>query len=222
MPRGPDSSPRDLQDVLKAFTRAARWFYECVAEARGHWEEPGLGEWDVRGLVGHTSRAMSTLERAFDTPADRRDVRCAADYFALAARTDHGAIAQRGREAAAALGDDPVAAIGALVDRVIERLGALGVQSSDELVTTALGGMRLADYLPTRTFELVVHTCDLAAALDLPEQVPEQSATAALTLMAELAVRSGLAGPLLRATTGRVALPQGTSVLSAPSPSGGR
>lgn len=36
-----------------------------------------------------------------------------------------------------------------------------------ELVTTVAGGMRLADYLPTRVFELVVHTLDLAAALGL-------------------------------------------------------
>lgn len=32
------------------------------------------------------------------------------------------------------------------------------------LVSTTAGGMRLADYVPTRTLELVVHTCDLASA----------------------------------------------------------
>ena len=26
------------------------------------WERPGLGEWDIRALVGHTSRSLLTVE----------------------------------------------------------------------------------------------------------------------------------------------------------------
>jgi hypothetical protein len=80
-------------------------------------------------------------------------------------------------------------------------------------VTTFAGGMRLSDYLPTRTFELAVHTADLAVALDLPADVPATAATQALHLVTELAVAGGLAGPLLLAATGRPGLPQGSSVL---------
>jgi hypothetical protein len=88
----------------------------------------------------------------------------------------------------------------------------LGCDGS-ELLTTIAGGMRLRDYLPTRTFELVVHTGDLAAALDAPLAVPGAAAADALTLVAQLAIEAGTAGQLLLATTGRSQLPAGFSVL---------
>ena len=59
-------------------------------------------------------------------------------------------------------------------------------------MTTIAGGMRLGDYLPTRTFELVVHTADLATALDVPPDVPATAAAQALHVVAELAVADGL------------------------------
>ena len=73
-------------------------------------------------------------------------------------------MAERGREAGAALGADPAAAVAGIAARVLPVVGAC---DGTEVITTIAGGMRLADYLPTRTFELVVHTADLAAALDL-------------------------------------------------------
>ena len=82
-----------------------------------------------------------------------------------------------------------------------------------ELLTTIAGGMRLADYLPTRTFELAVHTCDLATALQLPLDVPRTAADQSLQLISELAAGDGMAGPLLLAATGRTGLPPGFSVL---------
>ena len=40
----------------RAFTDAAEWFVDTAALVGGRWSLPGLGEWDVRDLVGHTSR----------------------------------------------------------------------------------------------------------------------------------------------------------------------
>ena len=80
-------------------------------------------------------------------------------------------------------------------------------------MTTIAGGMRLQDYLPTRTFELCVHTSDLATTLGVPLDVPATAATQALQVVAELAVADGLSGPLLLAATGRPALHPGFSVL---------
>jgi hypothetical protein len=80
-------------------------------------------------------------------------------------------------------------------------------------MTTIAGGMRLADYLPTRTFELAVHTTDLATAIGVPPDVPAIAAAQALHLVADLAVADGLAGPFLLAATGRRGLPAGFSVL---------
>jgi hypothetical protein len=92
-------------------------------------------------------------------------------------------------------------------------LALVDTQDGSELVTTIAGGMRLGEYLPTRTFELVVHTADLAAALDLPLDVPAAAATEALQIVVDLAVADGRAGPLLLAATGRTGLPAGFSVL---------
>ena len=86
-------------------------------------------------------------------------------------------------------------------------------QDGTELVTTIAGGMRLGDYLPTRTFELAVHTADLATVLGVPPHIPATAAVQALRIVADLAVTDGLAGPLLLAATGRPGLPAGFSVL---------
>ena len=85
--------------------------------------------------------------------------------------------------------------------------------AGDALLTTPPGGMRLADYLPTRTFELTVHTCDLAVALGAPLDVPDLAAVETLEVLGGLASRANLAGPLLLAATGRQPLPAGFSVL---------
>ena len=135
----------------------------------------------------------------------------AADYFrATRAAVAGPAVATRGRDDGAALGADPAAAVAEIAARV---LALVDTQDGSELVTTIVGGMRLGDYLPTRTFELVVHTADLATALGVPPDVPATSAAQALHIITDLAVADGLAGPLLLAATGRPGLPDGFSVL---------
>lgn len=119
-------------------------------------------------------------------------------------------MAERGREAGTALGADPAAAVAAIAARVLPVVAAC---DGTEMVTTIAGGMRLSDYLPTRTFELVVHTADLGAAIGVPAEPPPVAATRALELVAQLAVDGGLAGSLLRAATGREGLPHGFTVL---------
>jgi uncharacterized protein (TIGR03083 family) len=195
----------------QAFADAARWFVGVAALVGDRWEAPGLGEWDVRALVGHTSRSLLTVESYLARPAAAVDVGSAPAYYratrAIAAGPD---VAQRGRDAGAALGDDPAGAVADIAARVVPLVsGADG----GALLTTIAGGMRLADYLPTRTFELVVHTADLAAALPVAADVPPSAARQALDLVAALAVDDGLAAPLLLAATGRSPLPRGFSVL---------
>ncbi len=194
-----------------AFADAAGWFVRTAALVGGRWDRPGLGEWDVRALVGHTSRALATVETYLARPAAASDVASAPDYFraARAAAADP-AVTARGRAAGTALGSDPAAAVAQLAARV---LALVATRDGAELVTTIAGGMRLADYLPTRTFELAVHTADLAAALGIPPDVPATAAGQALDIVADLAVTGGLAGPLLLAATGRPGLPSGFSVL---------
>jgi uncharacterized protein (TIGR03083 family) len=195
----------------RAFADAAEWFVTTAALVDGRWDEPGLGEWDIRSLVGHTSRALLTVESYLQRPADQADVESTTAYYrATSAMAAGPGVAERGRAAGEALGTDPAAAVGEIEGRVVTLLAA---HDGTELVTTIAGGMRLADYLPTRTFELVVHTADLAAALGVRMEPPPVPAQQALELVARLAVAEGVTTPLLRATTGRGPLPPGFSVL---------
>ncbi|WP_432505727.1 DinB family protein [Kineococcus arenarius] len=207
----PGSRPDGWEESLRAFGDAARWFARTTATATGRWELPGLGEWDVRALVGHTSRSLLTVETYLGRPAPAVDVGTAADYYRATRRLAAGpGVAQRGREAGAALGEDPAAAVPAIAERVLALVERC---DGTELVTTIAGGMRLAEYLPTRTFELTVHTADLAVALGTPADVPRTAAAQALRLVADLAAGDGRAAELLLAATGRTGLPRGFSVL---------
>jgi uncharacterized protein (TIGR03083 family) len=194
-----------------AYDAAAAWFVRTAAQVGARWDQPGLGEWDVRALVGHASRSFLTVEEYLARPAATVEVGSTADYYrAIRGMTTGPAVAQRGRDAGAVLGEDPPAAVAEIAARVRPLVASC---DGDELLTTIAGGMRLADYLPTRTFELVVHTCDLAAALGAPMDPPPVAAAQALEIVAELAVADGIAGPLLLAATGRHGLPPDFSVL---------
>jgi uncharacterized protein (TIGR03083 family) len=203
--------PVSWDDSRTAFTDAAEWFLRTTALVGNRWNRPGLGEWDVRALVGHTSRSLLTVETYLARPAAGVEVASALDYFrATKAAAADPAVAARGWEAGAALGADPAAAVAEIATRVLPLVDA---RDGTELMTTIAGGMRLADYLPTRTFELAVHTADLAAALGLPPDIPATAGAQALHIVAELAAADGGAGPLLLSMTGRTALPAGFSVL---------
>jgi uncharacterized protein (TIGR03083 family) len=198
-------------DSRRAFSEAAAWFVRTAALVGDRWHRPGLGEWDVRALVGHTSRSLLTVEAYLARPASAVDLASASEYFrATKALAAGPAVAARGRDAGTVLGPDPAAAVAEIAARVVALVDVL---AGTELVTTIAGGMRLADYLPTRTFELAVHTADLATALDLPLDVPAAAAAQALDIVVDLAVADGLAGQLLLAATGRPNAPAGLSVL---------
>jgi hypothetical protein len=203
--------PFPWDESRRAFADAAGWFVSTTALVGDRWAEPGLGEWDVRALVGHTSRSLLTVEAYLARPAQTAEIPSAADYFrATRAMAAGPAVAQRGRDAGDALGDEPASVVAEIAARVVPLVDA---QDGGALLTTIAGGMRLEDYLPTRTFELAVHTSDLARALDEPLDVPATSAVQALRLVTELAAGDGRAGLLLLAATGRTGLPPGWSVL---------
>lgn len=199
------------EDSRRAFADAAAWFVSTTGLIGDRWSEAGLGEWDVRALVGHTSRSLLTVEAYVARPAPTVEIASAAEYFrATRAAAAGPEVAARGRDAGIALGADPAGAVAEIAARVVPL-----VDRSDgtELVTTIVGGMRLEEYLPTRTFELAVHTADLATALSLPVDLPATAAAQALQVLSQIAVADGLAGPLLLAATGRGALPANFSVL---------
>lgn len=174
------------------------------------WTGPGLGEWDLRALVGHTSRSLITVESYLLQPAETEDVTSPGAYLAAVAGVDPATVAERGRAAGAALGENPAAAVRALVERVLP----LVEREDDPLVRTILGGMRLSNYLPTRTFELVVHGLDIARAAELsPPDHGRELLTEVLELTAAAAVLRGQGIEVLLALTGRANLPAGLSIV---------
>ena len=194
-----------------AFTAAAQWFAEVTAYAVETLDTPGLGEWTVRDLVGHTSRSLITVEQYLTDETDLAvDLPTTVAYYVATRAADPAQVARRGRAAGAALGDDPVGAVAALVGRVP---GLVDVAPGEARLVTPFGTMALAEYLPTRTFELTVHTADLLRALDADGEPPDAAARSALRLAADLAADGGRATAVLATLTGRASLQTGFSVL---------
>ena len=200
-----------VANPLRSFSQAAQAFAELVRTIPvDRWTGPGLGEWDLRALVGHTSRSLVTVETYLNQPADTEDVPTPEAYYLGIANVDAAAVAERGRAAGVALGADPVGFIDALVARVLPAAD----RPDNPLITTVAGGMRLTNYLPTRTLELVVHSMDIAAAIGRPTpDFGEQVLAEVVGLAARAAVLHGRGPELLLALTGRSPLPARFSVV---------
>jgi hypothetical protein len=178
-------------------------FAALVASLPASLPGPGLGEWDLRALVGHTSRSLVTVIEYAGQSASTVELDSAAAYVVAAGEavaSGGSGVTERGVAAGAALGDDPAGHVRALADQVGAVLADVDL---DRVVPTFAGGMRLRDYLPTRTFELVVHGLDIAAAVPARWTPPTVALHAAVTLAGDVAVLRGEGTILLRLVTGR-------------------
>jgi hypothetical protein len=192
------------------YLEVAGSFADLVASLPTPLSGPGLGEWDLRALVGHTARSLMTVSEYLRLPAPTVEVETAADYvagLAAAVSSDPG-VTRRGVEAGKRLGDDPAGAVRLLLDAVTADLARA---DPGEAVTTYAGGMRLRDYLPTRSFELVVHCLDIAAVVPVRWTPPAAALAEAVDVATEVAVRRGEGTILLRLITGRE--PGGLSIV---------
>jgi mycothiol maleylpyruvate isomerase-like protein len=202
----------DELNVRDTFAEAAQIFAELVRRIpQDRWDGPGLGKWNLRSLVGHTSRSLITVETYLGQPADTEEVPTSAAYYLALSGIDPAAVVGRGVAAGQALGDNPSDFVDELVSRVPAQLETAG----NPLITTAAGGMRLENYLPTRTLELVVHSLDIAAAV--PDIQGPEFSVQVLSQVARVAATAGvLLGrgvELMLALTGRVTLSPGFSVV---------
>ena len=175
------------------FEAAAGHFADLVRSiADDRWDEPGLGDWTVRDLVGHTSRSLTTVSTYLRTEAAYEDVSSAVDYYVrmrdYAAGMGADAIVERGRQAGRDLGADPASAIDHLLARVLDELDGV----DDPLIEVIGGlGIRLSSYLPTRTFELAVHGIDIARAVGVDRDPPQEVLADAAALAARIGVALG-------------------------------
>jgi hypothetical protein len=89
---------------------------------------------------------------------------------------------------AEALGIDPASAVRTLVKDVAIRLRNV---NDEQLVQSAAGGMRLSAGLATRTFELTVHTLDIAAVTGITATSTPKAPADAACLAARIAATVG-------------------------------
>ena len=201
------------QDIRETYLEAGEYFGGVIDQVDiDGWDEPALGEWCVRDLAGHTYRSFTTVLSYSDKPGEKVELERPVDYFlkAFESLADPKMVAERGRAAGLEIIDDPKMMVRGFAMYVKNKLDGL---SDDHIMATVVGGMRLIDYLPTRTFELIIHTMDLAKALGVKAEPPENGMEATLQILGQLALYRGHAPDLVLAATGRHGLPDGFSVL---------
>jgi uncharacterized protein (TIGR03083 family) len=206
-------------DFRRTYRAAAVSFADLVTRLPDdRWDATGLGDWTLRDLVGHTvSSALRQVPDVLGSTAEDLAADSPEGYwaFARAAPPELYAAAVRAsttdaRESGLALGDDAANIVRDLVGRATATLANVG---DADVVATPIGGMRVRDWLPTRTFELVVHGMDVAAAAGVGHHLGPAVLAEAAALSARTAVAVGDGELILRALTGRAALPPGFSVV---------
>jgi uncharacterized protein (TIGR03083 family) len=196
------------------FSRSASSYLELLGQIRDdQWSLPGLGVWDVRGLAGHTARAILTVENYLgqEEPGEVTIPSAEGYYTTIYAQVmDPGSVAARGVEAGEWLGDDPVGQVSAAMARTKALIDS---QPDNRIVGIGGMGILLSEYLRTRVLELVVHTIDLSRATGIAHTLPEATIVDALSLASATAAERGEGEAVLLALTGRGTLPHGFSVV---------
>ncbi|MFH8472007.1 sterol carrier family protein [Streptomyces sp. NPDC018000] len=141
-----------------------------------------LGDWTVRDLAVHLTMALSHVTRNLELPepaSPKPDLTLLEWPFSTADR------AARIADATKALAADRLD-LDALYGEVAGRFEELVPEApAERLLPTRVGAMRLADFLVTRTVELVVHTDDLNEAAGLGIPYDRQAFAACTRLLAD-------------------------------------
>ncbi|MCY1143467.1 maleylpyruvate isomerase N-terminal domain-containing protein [Actinoplanes sp. Pm04-4] len=219
-------------DYRRTYRSAAVTFVDLVSRVPAErLDGPGLGEWTLRELIGHTvssgleqvpgvlATAASSAPRSPSLPGATGggsravNIEAPEGYFAFVrdvpAELYAAAVAASGDDARRAAAD-LLGSVGELAGRATQALAAVG---DDDVVTTPVGGMRVRDWLPTRTFELVVHGSDVAAAAGVLAGFDPAAVSEATLLATRIAVALGEGSAVLSALTGRTPLPDKFSVV---------
>lgn len=192
----------DPDESFGAYREAGHWWRSLVGGIDDRrWEQPAVGEWNVRELVAHGGRAFKTVaEYAQGEVKDPTRIDTAAEYFriVLAEQTPHVHIASRAKQDARLHTDWVVATdqLWASAELVVGNLPA------DADMHLFVGEMALGQYLATRVVELVVHGLDLSAAIGIPSAPPLRPAKVAAAVLLDLSTGDDI-GTVLQLLTGR-------------------
>jgi uncharacterized protein (TIGR03083 family) len=197
----------------EAFRQAVHFFENAVENiSPTQWDEPALGVWTVRDLVGHTRLSFARVAEFSQQRANKIDVESAAQHYhvSLSVEGINDAIAERGRVAGQGLGDDVTTMLRASIEAT---LAVLKTTPDNAVIAYPNGGIKLEHYLETRVLELVVHTVDILVATGIEIEPPRQALSCTLHLLADLAVDSGIGSQLALLVTGRRVIHDRFSVL---------
>ncbi|MEU3606528.1 sterol carrier family protein [Streptomyces sp. NPDC035033] len=137
-----------------------------------------LGDWTVRELAAHLTMVLGSLSRKLTEPEPARRELALVDWPLATARGAAGI-----DEDTRAIATDDLPGLYGRTRALFEE--RLADASGDRLVPTRFGAMVLADFLVTRTVELVVHTDDLAAATGVEIPYDRQALAACTRLLAD-------------------------------------
>ncbi|NML53934.1 maleylpyruvate isomerase family mycothiol-dependent enzyme [Streptomyces sp. R302] len=137
-----------------------------------------LGAWTVRELAAHITMVLGSVVRGLAAPEPAVRELALLDWPRATAT------------GAAGIDEDVRALDAADLPGLYARVGddfakALADADGERLVPTRFGAMTLADFLVTRTVELVVHTDDLAAATGTEIPYDRQALAACTRLLAD-------------------------------------
>ncbi|MGG8407346.1 sterol carrier family protein [Streptomyces sp. 12297] len=138
-----------------------------------------LGGWTVRELAAHIAWVIDSLAAATERPAPAKAQVTAVEWpFATAFLA--GRIAEVAKELSL---EDP---LDVQYERAVARLAAaLAAHPGSRPLDLRIGSMTLADFMVTRTVELVVHTDDLNRAAGLAIPFERQALAACTRLLAD-------------------------------------
>ncbi|MER5307136.1 sterol carrier family protein [Streptomyces sp. NPDC002773] len=137
-----------------------------------------LGEWTVRDLAAHLAWMVDSVPQLLAVPERGEDRLALLDWpFVTAGASERIDAHTRGIDASDLPG---------LYARVADDYGKAMTGAADErLLPVSFGAMTLADFLVTRTVELVVHTDDLNAATGAAVPYDRQALAACTRLLAD-------------------------------------
>ncbi|MBT2403475.1 MULTISPECIES: maleylpyruvate isomerase family mycothiol-dependent enzyme [unclassified Streptomyces] len=166
--------------VTAQFGHIADAVRELTPEQLGR--DSGLGDWTVADLAAHIAWIADSLAGGLARPPAIMAELTAVEWPSATASLA-GKIAEAAKET---LDGAPPSELPELIDRAGARMAeALAANPGRRVLNLWIGDMTLADFLVTRTVELVVHTDDLnrAAGVDIP--IERQALAACTRLLAD-------------------------------------
>lgn len=177
-PKVPGSSPgrptgMEFSETRQLYELSARCFVDIVSLInQDSYKIASIGSWNLEELISHSLRAITLVKQYLNATDTGQPVFSLYDYLNSIKQADNEAIYKRAKEFAKTLdGCLKDAVVGAYQDVIT----LLRNKTGREMIFGPNFKMELNQYLPTRIFELTVHTLDICdtVSVDYPNQLAD-------------------------------------------------